>query len=319
MKSFSRMLGWALCAVMVCSPLLLACPTVARAREVGLVDGLWVMKKADEVYEGDDVQEDLLLTLEKTAPNAKTPPVVMEVRWLKKDFGRDKALIIHFLSPAYTAGVTLNMRIKPYVDDDRWLYFPEAKVVRKVMASDRYSNFMGTDFTYYDLSDREPDEENHALLRIEEFNGTSCYVVETTPKDPHDLFYAKKVTWVDKDRFLKLRIQYYNKQGKLKKQYDPDGWQKIDGVWTASRLVMDDVLNLHRTTIVRSSVRYNQGVSDEYFLPQSIDRVTYADGKFGLIPFEQRPTRIWEGKPKKQKPSAAGAPVGTGGSASPAR
>ena len=293
-------------------------PAAARAAGIGLVDGLWVMRQVEEVYEGDDVQEDLQLTLEKTAPNAKTPPVVMDVRWLKKDYGRDKALLVHFLAPQYARGVTLNMRVKPYVDDDRWLYFPEARAVRRVMASDRYSNFMGTDFTYYDLSDREPDEENHALLRIEVFKGVACYVVETTPKDPQDLFYARKVSWVDKDRFLKLRIEYYNKQGKLKKQFEPDGWQKIGGIWTATRLVMDDVRDLHRTTIVRSNVRYNQGIRDEFFQPQSIDRVTYQDGVFGLLPHEQRPTRVWEENSRKRKPggpagaAVPGAPGGSG-------
>jgi outer membrane lipoprotein-sorting protein len=298
----------ALCSTFALVAALAAPGGPARAAGVGLVDGLWVMKQVDEVYEGDEVQEDLRLTLERTAPTANTPPVVMEVRWLKKNYGREKGLIVHFLAPAYAAGVTLNMRIKPYVDDDRWLYFPEVKAVRRIAAADRYSNFMGTDFSYYDLSEREPDEENHTLLRIEQFQGKPCYVVETTPKDPQDLFYARKVTWVDKDRFLKLRIEYYNKQGKLKKQYDAGEWQKIDGVWTAGRLVMDDVRDLHRTTIVRSNVRYNRTVGDEFFRPQNIDRVTWRDGGFALLPYEERPTRVWEGKARRQR--TGGTPAG---------
>jgi hypothetical protein len=68
---------------------------------------------------------------------------------------------------------------------------------------------------------------------------------------------------------------------------------------------MEDFLILHRTTIERTGVRYNQNVKDEYFLPQNIDRVTYAAGAFGLLPFEQRPTRVWEEKLKQKKARAA--------------
>jgi outer membrane lipoprotein-sorting protein len=281
---------------------------VSRAAGVGLVDGLWVMKKVDERYEGDDVQEDLRLTLESVGSGVK-PRDPLDVRWLKKHYGREKGLIVHFVGPRYAAGVTLNMRIKPYMDDDRWLYFPEAKLVRRVFASDKYSNFMGTDYTYYDLSERESDEENHKLLRIEEFQGAPCYVVETTPKDPKDDFYARKVTWVDKDRFVKLRIQYYDKQGKLKKQYDPANWQQIAGIWTPMRLVMEDFVALHRTTIERTNVRYNKGIKDDFFEPRNIDCVQYQGGVFSLLPFDQRPTKVWEEKLKQKQGLRAKVPT----------
>ena len=69
MKSPSRLLGCVLCAVLTCGALLLACAAVARAGEIGLVDGLWVIKKADERYEGDDVQEDLRISLDRLVKN----------------------------------------------------------------------------------------------------------------------------------------------------------------------------------------------------------------------------------------------------------
>lgn len=298
MKASGRILGFALSALLASGSLTALVPSGARAGELGLVDGLWVMKKVDERYEGDDVQEDLHLTLDKTGDHAGHP-VTMDVRWLKKDYGKQKGLIVYFVGPAYAAGITLNMTIKPYMDDDRWLYFPETNLIRRVMASDKYSNFMGTDFTYQDLSEKEPDEENHKLLRIEEFKGAQCYVVETTPKELVGDYYSRKVTWVDKDRLVKLRIQYYNRAGKFKKQYDPEDWRQINGIWTPLRLVMEDFISGHKTVIERANVRYNQGIKDDFFQPKNVDCVVYKDGQFSLIPFEQRPTRVWE-KRKQQ-------------------
>jgi len=42
---------------------------------------------------------------------------------------------------------------------------------------------MGSDFTYDDLGDRHPSEDNHRLVRSETVNGEDCWVVESIPKD----------------------------------------------------------------------------------------------------------------------------------------
>lgn len=275
-------------ALIAAATLAAAAAAPVAAAEVGLVDGLWVMKKVDERYEGDDVQEDLLLTLEKTGTRDPSPQV-MDVRWLQKDFGKKDGLIVHFVAPLYTKGVTLNMEIKPYLDDERFLYMPQANLIRRINAKDQHTNFMGTDFSYYDLSEREPDEENHKLLRIEQLGDVLCYVVETTPKEVVADGYSKKLFWVDKDRFTKMRIQYFNRAGRLWKQYDPQEWRQIQGIWTPMRLVMVDLLRAHRTTIERRGVRYNQKPDDAFFRPQNLEGIRYKDGEFAILPADQRP------------------------------
>jgi len=268
------------------------------AEEIGRIDGLWVMKKVDERYEGDDVQEDMFLSLDRTT-KAGGNPRHLDVRWLGKNYGKEDKLVIHFIAPEYAAGVTLSMGIKPYEDDDRWLYFPEVNIIRRVKAKDQHSNFMGTDFSYFDLSDREPDEENHKLLKIEKLNDRLCYVVETTPKEKVGNGYSKRITWVDKDRFTKMRIKYYDSAGKFKKQFDPQNWKQIDGIWTATRLVMEDFSFGHITIIERTNIRYNQNIPDDYFYPHSVDRVVYANGEFSLLPMDKRPTAVRMKQKKK--------------------
>ncbi|MEN8135910.1 MAG: outer membrane lipoprotein-sorting protein [Thermodesulfobacteriota bacterium] len=268
------------------------------AEKIGLVDGLWVMKKVEDRYEGDDVKEDMYLTLDRTGKRAGKPRH-LDVRWLKKDYGKEDKLVINFIGPDYVAGATLLMEIKPYVDDNRWLYIPDNNLIAEIKARDQHTNFMGTDFTYYDLAEREPDEENHKLLKIEELNNRLCYVVETKPKENVDDGYSKKISWVDKERFTKMRIKYYNKAGRFVKQFDPAKWEKIDGIWTARQLVMEDFSREHKTTIDRKNIRYNQKIAAEYFLPYNIDCIQYKGGKFSLLPFDQRPTRVRAEKRKK--------------------
>ena len=270
------------------------------AEGIGLVDGLWVMKKVEDRYEGDDLQQDLILTLDQTGKRGGKPRF-LNVRWLEKDYGKDDKLIIHFIAPKHAAGVTLLMEIKPYLDDDRWLYLPGNNIVSRIMARDQHSNFMGTDFTYYDLAEREPDEENHKLLKIEKIGDRLCYVVETTPKKDVNDGYSKKITWIDKERFTKIRIHYFNRAGRFTKQYDALKWKKISGIWTAQRLEMKDTSRGHKTTIDRTKITYNQKISGDYFQPYHVDCVQYKDGKFSLLPFDKRPTKTQANRKKRKK------------------
>ena len=52
---------------------------------------------------------------------------------------------------------------------------------------------MGSDFTYDDLGDRHPDEDNHKLVREESIDGNNCYVVESTPKATGYVFQDNKL------------------------------------------------------------------------------------------------------------------------------
>lgn len=297
------------------TPLLARAP--ASAKDVGLVDGLRVMQKVEERYDGDDVQEDLLLTLTRTGSGADEPVATMDVRWLRRDFGKEDRLVVHFIRPKFAKGVTLLNVVKPYVDDERWVFFPEGPIIRRVHAQDEHSGFMGTDFSYYDLSDREPDEENHLLKGIEQFQRRDCYVVETTPKGHVGAGYSKKIYWVDAERFTKLRIRYFDSQGREWKQYDTEGWREIDGIWTPLKVSMVDRPRRHKTVIERTNVRYNQGPAKDFFQPQFVDCVLYRDGAFTLLPFEQRPTRVLESKgaagvqPRPGGPPGAGPPRGS--------
>jgi len=287
-----------------------AAANLATAAKVGSVDGLWVMQKVDDRYEGDDVQEDMLVTLVRTT-DLKQRTRTMQVRWLKKDYGKEDGLVVHFIEPLFAKGVTLSMTIKPYLDDERWMYFPEMNMISRIEAKDQHSNFMGTDFTYYDLAEREPDEENHKLLRIEEFDGKKCYVVETTPKEgTEDYYYSRKEVWVDAENFTKLRIKYYNRAQKFEKQYDALNWEKISNILTPTRLVMEDYIAGHKTTIDRTNIRYNTSIDDEYFKPHRVDCIKYEDGKFSLLPMEERPTRVWAEKRKRSADGRRGASSG---------
>lgn len=245
------------------------CARPALAVGVGLLDGLQVMRQAEERYKGDDRREQLTISVYRgTSPQTK--PRVMSVRWFEKDLGKENKIVVRFTEPREVAGTSLLMHVLPYKDDDRWLYFPKEKIQRRIRARDKNSNFMGTDFTYDDLADREPDEENHTLVKVEPCGATTCYVVESTPKDKTDAGYSKTQTWVEKDHFVKVRIEYWDLGGRHLKTYTAEKIVEVQGAWIPTLLVMDSDLYRQRTVVERAAIKLNVGLKDELFASQRL-------------------------------------------------
>lgn len=255
-------------------PLLLFRATGAWAREFGLVDGLWVMGRAEDRYKGNDRTEKLTITVYRDhRPDKKR---VMSVLWLEKRYGRgEDRIVVHFVRPADVAGTNLLMHTLPFKDDDRWLYYPQDNIFRRIRARDRNSNFMGTDFTYQDLAEREPEEDTHKLLRIEEYEGVPCYVVESVPKDRRDAGYGKTVTWVEKNHFVKVKIEYWDLGGRHLKTYKADRIVDVDGVKFPTRLTMRTDHSRQNTIVERGEISLNVGLKDDLFQPQRLANHPY--------------------------------------------
>ena len=68
-------------------------------------------------------------------------------------------------------------------EDDKWLYLPAMKKTRRISGSSSKTDyFMGTDFTYDDMGDRNIDEDTHKFLRKEKCGGFDCYVPDNGSK-----------------------------------------------------------------------------------------------------------------------------------------
>lgn len=152
-------------------------------------------------------------------------------------------------------------------DDDQFLFLPALDKVRRISSNQKGQSFMGTDFSYSDLSSRDPEEGAHTKLRSENKDGFDCYVVESVP-DPEDTdtAYAKIITWVRTDIWVPVYIEFYDKKtGELLKVLTAGEFQKTDDIWMAHHTEMKDVRKDHKTVIEIKSVENNQGLTDDDF------------------------------------------------------
>lgn len=153
-------------------------------------------------------------------------------------------------------------------DDDRWIYLPALRKVRRIAGQDRGKSFAGTEFHYEDLADLDVGEEEHRLIRVEERDGLRIYVVESTPLRA-DASYARRIQFVDGTEFTIPRIEYYDHHGRLDRLLTVE-WQQVDGIWEWSRLHMRNVRTGNRTLIEVDAVEHSSGLDDDAFSESSL-------------------------------------------------
>ncbi len=195
-----------------------------------------------------------------------------EMESFSKDYGKDKKSVMVFKKPADVKGTAFLAwdYDDPNKEDDKWLYMPALKKVRRISGSSKNEYFMGSDFTYDDMGDRQVDEDTHTLLGEETVDGRVCWKIESIPVDKDDM-YTRKIFWVDQEAHLVLKAEYYDKDG-LIKIYRTLDFKRHDGFWTIFRSEMDNVSRNHKTVMETGSMRYNTGIKDGLFKVSAIQR-----------------------------------------------
>ena len=236
--------------------------------ETRTVTGRDVMVMEDERPDGSDRTSVLKMTL----INKRGSKRVREVSSYSKDYGKDTKSVMVFDRPADVKGAAfLSWEYdEPEREDDKWLYMPAMKKVRRISGASKNEYFMGSDFTYDDMGDRNVDEDTHKLLGEEEVDGHPCWKVESIPVDSDDM-YTRKVIWVSKEAHLALRAEYYDKDGLLK-VYRVLDFGKEDGFWTSRHSEMENVVRKHKTVMEFSAMQYDTGLDDGLFRVSAIQR-----------------------------------------------
>ena len=148
-----------------------------------------------------------------TAKNGSVSERVMD-QYTKKDAKGNNRSVVIFQDPASVRGTRFLTIANEGKDNDQWIYLPSLGKVRRIAASEGSGSFVGTDFSYDDLSstDRKVDLDNHKILREEKYRDKDCFVVESSSKDTN-YQYSKMVQWIDKNSFLLYKIELFDRKG----------------------------------------------------------------------------------------------------------
>ncbi|MCX7023800.1 MAG: outer membrane lipoprotein-sorting protein [Spirochaetes bacterium] len=241
----------------------------AAASAVAEPTGAEIMLAVYVRPQGNDMSGVLTMTL----VDARGKERVRSLKQISGSYGSVDKKLMTFQSPADVRGTSfMNWSYaETGKGDDQWIYLPALKRVKRISSEGRSDYFMGSDFTYDDLGDRQPSEDIHKLTGSETVDGEACWVVESVPKDPKDI-YSRTVTWVSKAKNLGLKREYFDRRGALLKTLRISSSESVAGVWVIMKAEMHDVQKDHRTRMEFSDVRINAGIAEGEFSERAMTR-----------------------------------------------
>ncbi len=247
--------------------LVFALPVFALAQPTP--NGLKVMENVYNRPTGKDQQGLLTMTL----INSRRDERVRELKQFIKDYDGSEKKIMFFMAPADVRNTSfMNWSYdEAGRDDDQWIYLPALRKVKRISSDSKGDYFMGSDFTYDDLGDRHPQEDNHKILREETLDGEQCYVVESIPKQK-DYMYSRTVSWVIKDKWIGLKKKFYDEDGELLKTLSVKAYENISGYWIVLHSTMHNIQKDHTTDMHIKNVKLDKGLDDNTFSERMMKR-----------------------------------------------
>lgn len=227
-------------------------------------DATEIMKKSHLAYyyAADDGVADLHMSI----VDKKGKERVREFTMLRLDIdeGGDQRYYTYFRRPSDVARLTFMVHKTVRGNDKRWIYIPSVDLVKQISADDKNSSFVGSDFTYEDVSGRLWSEDNHSLIGDSTIDSSAVFMVESIPREKYKGF-ARKLSYIDKKTFLPLYEQFFNGKGKLMRRFRAEIVEEIDGILTVTRRSMENLKKKRKTTVEFSNVAYNVGLTADLF------------------------------------------------------
>jgi outer membrane lipoprotein-sorting protein len=229
------------------------------------LSGIEIVKKSQQTfyYAGKDIQAKIVMKLISKNGKERTRELTMLRLNMESDW--EQKYYMYFHRPADVRSMTFMVWKYTGTDDDRWLYIPAIKLVKRIAADDKNSSFVGSDFSYEDVSGRDLADDTHTLKGEEPVNDRSAYVVESVPREEESAYLSRKVNWIDKESFLPLKEEYYDSRGELYKTFTANKIEDVQGVPTIMKRTMANVQNSHRTEVTFLEIKYNVGLKDDLF------------------------------------------------------
>jgi outer membrane lipoprotein-sorting protein len=233
------------------------------------LSGLEIIQNVYDRPTGNDQEGELTMTL----INKRGDQRVREIKQYVKDFGKIEKKIMFFMSPADVRNTSFMSwgYDESGRDDDQWIYLPALKKVKRISSDSKSDYFMGSDFTYDDLGDRQPTDDNHKILREEKLNDEDCYVVESIPKD-EEYMYSRTVTWIIKDKWIGLKKEFYDEDEEHLKTLSVKKFEKIKDYWIITNSQMHNVQKDHTTDMMLENLKVDIEIAYNKFTERMMKR-----------------------------------------------
>lgn len=192
--------------------------------------------------------------------------------------------LMRFEFPADIRGTALLTQPNHKGEDRQWLFMPSINRVRRISSRNKSGPFVGSEFSFEDLSDHSVDDYEYrhlgkegCELSLDHDDGertleTQCERLERVPKDTHS-GYSKEVVTIEPENYRIVKIEYYDRRGSLLKVFSTYRFKLFDDLyWRPLRVEMNNVQTGRATELHYDQLEFGTGLSDSDFHRSSLSR-----------------------------------------------
>jgi hypothetical protein len=210
-----------------------------------------------------------------SGPDGVAQPIT--VRQARTTVGGTRHVLTVVVAPVEAAGTAILLSQNRDAPEERWIFAPVVRRTRHVVPVLRHEPFLDSDFSLADLGFIDTRRiESFSFVPTPGGEGDGRLVgIQETPED--QAVYSRIVTWVDAERGVPQKREFYDRAGRLWKVERFEDVRALDGVATPMRLVMEDVQTGGRTEIRVTDVRRDVALPAELFDPQRLSAAARAE------------------------------------------
>lgn len=178
-----------------------------------------------------------------------------------------------------------------YAGEDRpsdfWVYLPVLSKVKRIVSvadSGESGAVFGSEVSAEDSDVRKVGDYTYKMLGDDTYRGRSVWKIEMTPTASRRKrsFYGRIVAYVDKERFIVLKEDLYDRSGRHYKQYTVLDVKQFGKVWLVTDAAINNLVKRRITTWEHPRVVLNVDIEEEFLSQRSLTDFAYRERQMQL-------------------------------------
>lgn len=199
---------------------------------------------------------------------------------------RDTRSVTIVLAPADEKGVGMlnHTYDEPGKDNETWLYLSALGRIKRIASgnSDDQSepaSLFGSEFSTEDLDTGKLDEYDIQLREQTEIFGRPVWKIETIPNPERakKTRYGRSIYYVDQQRFVALRVDMFDRQGREIKRLMASSIEQVNNVWVARSLTMLNLISHRLSNMVRNKIALDVKIQADFLSQRTLTDVAFRE------------------------------------------
>lgn len=173
-----------------------------------------------------------------------------------------------------------------YADDEKasdfWVYLPELSKVKRIVSvsdSNESGAVFGSEVSAEDADVKKVKNYTYKLLGDDVYRNRPVTKVEMTPTPAwrSRSFYGKIIAYVDKERFIVLKEDLYDRSGRHYKQFSALEVKAFGKVWLVTKASMNNLTKRRITVWEQPNVVLDVAIEDEFLTQRPLTDFAYRE------------------------------------------